>query len=94
MDMGYDIVADKDKNILSHSYLVAEGFAHTGTQTIIGKLCKLYTRDTAWGTEQRAMWNQMPFLIVEEGSRTEATKITFNVPAKFFDQTTLVVDWI
>jgi len=84
-------------NMQSENGLTEQGFKKTGTMTVLGKLCDVYTGDnpSTYVEMKIAIWNGITMWIEEAGKVTyEALAVSLDIPDNFFEQTTLEHSWI
>jgi hypothetical protein len=75
--------------------LISDGYVFERFKTIAGKLCAIYAGMTDGDLYKFGIWNGIIMYLERNGVLTlEATAVKLTVPAKFFSQETIEVDWI
>ena len=84
-------------NKTSEEGIAEQGYVKTGTMTVAGKLCDVYS-GTNLVTDvdtKFAIWNGVTMWIEADGKVVyEALAVTLDVPDNFFEQSTLTHPWI
>jgi hypothetical protein len=81
----------------SEEGIVEKGFKKTGTMTVLGKKCDVYSgKNPQTKVEMKqAMWQGIPMWVEDDGKVIyEVLAITFDVPSNFFEQKTIEHSWI
>ena len=82
---------------MSETGISEQGYKKTGTMTVLGKLCDVYSviNHTTNVETKCAIWNGITMWIEEDGRVVyEALAVTLDVPDNFFEQSTMEHSWI
>jgi hypothetical protein len=82
---------------MSEKGIAEQGYKKTGTMTVIGKLCDVYSGiNSETNVETKfAIWNGITLWIEADGKVIyEALAVTLDVPDNFFEQSTMEHPWI